>query len=320
MPQAPAKPIVKVVQKPSRGKTVVIIILAILAAALAGACAFLAINSGGDDPDGLEQAVVSSAWTWQSSVSGMLDEMEAVYAPFAANGQEATQAEGSGAHAADANAATADAVSEAEDAEASADTAEAEADAAAQAEADAQTEPDAEDAEVNVDAAAASDEADTALAEAEAMVEAAEDMTATTEGADAAALSQSLEDMGEAMGQLIGYSIALSALANEDQIQILDGPMQALREDHPDLVTAWDNLKSVVSGFITENLQDEENEAQGSSSAAAAQPDATTPDATAQSDSTAAPDMAAWEEFLNSFRVARDGFQQRAIEAGFTLA
>ncbi len=152
------------------------------------------------------------------------------------------------------------------------------------------------------------------------MVEAAEDMTATTEGADAAALSQSLEDMGEAMGQLIGYSIALSALANEDQIQILDGPMQALREDHPDLVTAWDNLKSVVSGFITENLQDEENEAQGSSSAAAAQPDATTPDATAQSDSTAAPDMAAWEEFLNSFRVARDGFQQRAIEAGFTLA
>lgn len=284
-------------RKGGRGKTIAIVLLAILAVALGAACAFLALDRPAEEPKPtqLESAVVNSAWTWQTNVSDLLDEMDAAAATME-NAPAGSQ--GANAPAAAPEAATAGEDAPA-DAVAAAGEAEAATDAAATSTADAmaaEEQPVAEDVATQTEAP--TDEEAAALAEAEALVAAAEANQATgqTLTPEAAGANAGLEQMGESIGKLMGYMVSLATLVSDEQMQALDAPLQAMREEYPDLVSAWDAVRDIITTYAEENLSNQD--------------DAAANDA----------DPAKWEQFLESFRTASDDFLQKANEAGFALS
>lgn len=330
-------------QKGSRGKTVTIVILAVLAVALGAACTFFALNGSSEPkPTELETAVVNSAWTWQTNVNDMLDEMDAAAAMLRGSSDNAD--------------ATASAAA-AEGGEAGA-TAEAEATAPAEEGEVAPTEaPNATETPDAPDAAAASEEpiAEDASAateeltpdEAAAIAETKDAVTAIAEGdmsgAAAAenALGSEFAQMGESVGELLGYTVALASLASEEQMQALDAPMQALREDYPDLVSAWDAVRDTITTYMANSFSDQAGATGTSDSATANEAitdagtenaDATAEDAAndaadaqnaenaADENALATSDAATWEAFLEDFRAATATFMQMAADAGFSLS
>lgn len=305
-----------VMKQGSRGKTVAIVLLALIAVALGALCAFQFITNGkGSEPTELESAVAQSAWTWQTSVSDLLDEMDASTVALmnqaSSASTEAEAAEDAAAAAENAEGATATTV---ENAEATADEAEAQADEATATEAEQQ----------------AATEDTTDIAEAEALVEGAEGQTT-----DATAQQPTTDQVS----QLMEYAVALAALASDDQIKAVDAPMQALREEYPDMVTAWDEVRQTVTDYAQGLAQEPEDQSATESTTEAPTDAATAPapedeQATAQDETTNAQqdattatqdepadeELSVWEQFLDSFRAAMDAFNQAASAAGFTLS
>lgn len=341
---APAASAAVTIAKPThRVRNTLLIILALIVTAVASILIYATVfNMKGSEPTELETAVVNTAWTWQADVNGLLDEMEgtlnnlqsvaeAANAPTDAaadaNATDANTADAAAAAAADA-AAVAEATANAADAAAETVESLAEGDAAVPAEATADA----------AEAAAAAAEAAAAL---QADAASAADAAATSAHATASAV--------DSLKQLLGYSIAIQAFANEGQLQAIDAPMQALNETYPDVVTAWNSLRDVLANYRdrlfnadeqegaapTANPADATNAEAAPDAAATANAEAAAPADEAATenaaDATPAPaneeapanneadDITQWQAFLEEFRAASSNFVQKANEAGFTL-
>lgn len=327
--------------KSSRGKTAAIVILAILAVALGAACAYLFLtNPPKQGPTELERTVVNEAWSWQTNVSDLLDEMDAAAATLNGTPESAsadTKEPAAGTEGA-ANATAADAATaNTEPTETPNEGAPSPADTASSSLA--AEEPAAQAA--STDTEPLTDDEAAALAEAEALVAAAEANAAERRPENAAAATN-LEQMGTA-GKLLGHMVTLAALASDDQMDTLNAPMQALSEDYPELVTAWDNVRDTVTTYLQEHLNSQDAAKRNTATAGPENADApgtsantgsasnaeaatnteNTANAAGANTATASDASAnttAWEQFLDAFRAARENFLQKANAAGFSLS
>lgn len=229
-------------------RTGLVVFLTLLLLALAAFSGYLVYEEYIErtQPTEMDTQVVGSAWDWYTSVNGMFAQLQLLN-PVQENPAAAALDRGASKRNQSANDDGSELASELDSnmvAEANATVSPGDGENTAAASASPSSSPtSAEDAASVHNSDVTSDAANAVgNAEAEALNDA--------EAGNTDALSTSMEALGESISELMGVTFALALITNEQYIQAVDGPMQALKEKYPDLVASWDGLKGAASGKL----------------------------------------------------------------------